>query len=453
MYTRDTNRIHGAIDYVDAYLETPDHDHNEEVSNQPTPSTSDFGHLSLGWFDPIADYSVYTSESELAWSAIPQVFHDYSLGSPVDLNATGSKRLYSSTYPFIGQPPFPEVYQAGVNLPMANPELNTIPGTYAPESQFIAPQSSELPDSPIDPRPGAPAHIPTGDSVIDSQSVVGDFGRTYHGYKEGKYLLPNDAAEQDRLDFQYTAISILMGGKLFFAPLTNPKHALDVATGTGIWAVEFAERFPDCDIIGTDLSAIQPGNAPPNVTFLKDDAEGEWLFPNKFDYIHLRLVFTCFNDPKKMMQEAFNSMNSGGWLEYQDGEPQYFRDGGDDGDLAFQRMAQAGVRGAKLLAGRDIEVACKYKTWMEEVGFINVRELKLRLPVSPWSADPREKLVGSYMQRNYLDGSLLAIWKMLKAGGSSEEEAERVIEDSKRELMDMNKRIYSFIYVVYGQKP
>ena len=30
-----------------------------------------------------------------------------------------------------------------------------------------------------------------------------------------------------------------MKGKLFYAPLENPKRVLDIGTGTGIWAMEF----------------------------------------------------------------------------------------------------------------------------------------------------------------------------------------------------------------------
>lgn len=33
----------------------------------------------------------------------------------------------------------------------------------------------------------------SGQSVYDAESVVGESGRLYHGYKQGKYLLPNDA--------------------------------------------------------------------------------------------------------------------------------------------------------------------------------------------------------------------------------------------------------------------
>lgn len=184
---------------------------------------------------------------------------------------------------------------------------------------------------------------PTGSSIIDRSSVAHESGRTFHGYKDGKYFLPNDAAEQDRLDLQHAGFLRLLDGRLYLAPLQDPKFVLDIATGTGIWALEFgvfiasyspfsvvpankyliAERHPEAQVIGTDLSDIQPKWRMPNCSFIQDDAEDEWLFgstedPIQFDYVHLRMVITCFDNPRTVMRNAFKSMKPGGWIEYLD---------------------------------------------------------------------------------------------------------------------------------------
>lgn len=66
----------------------------------------------------------------------------------------------------------------------------------------------------------------------------------------------------------------------------------DIGTGTGIWAIEFSEAFPNAHVIGTDLSRIQPDveDSLPNCHFVRDDAEDEWIFDHAFDYIHLRMM-------------------------------------------------------------------------------------------------------------------------------------------------------------------
>lgn len=39
----------------------------------------------------------------------------------------------------------------------------------------------------------------TSASILDTESVTEEMGRTYHGYKEGKYFLPNDGVSSWKL--------------------------------------------------------------------------------------------------------------------------------------------------------------------------------------------------------------------------------------------------------------
>ena len=65
-------------------------------------------------------------------------------------------------------------------------------------------------------------------------------------------------AELERCDIHHHVITLLCGGELHFAPLRRPQRILDIGTGTGIWAMEMADQYPDAQIIGTDLSPVQP---------------------------------------------------------------------------------------------------------------------------------------------------------------------------------------------------
>lgn len=71
-------------------------------------------------------------------------------------------------------------------------------------------------------------------------------------------MLPNDEREQDRLDLQHHSFKVMLSGKLYLAPIKSPSRVLDLATGTGIWAIEFAQENTGSTVIGTDLSPIQP---------------------------------------------------------------------------------------------------------------------------------------------------------------------------------------------------
>lgn len=100
-------------------------------------------------------------------------------------------------------------------------------------------------------------------------------GRRYHAYRDGKYLLPNDETEQDRLDLNHHIFRLCLGGGLFRAPVKEFLRVLDYGTGTGIWAMDLADEVKSSLVIGTDLSPIQPEMVPPNCHFYVDDVESE----------------------------------------------------------------------------------------------------------------------------------------------------------------------------------
>ncbi|KAK7918404.1 hypothetical protein PG985_010278 [Apiospora marii] len=294
---------------------------------------------------------------------------------------------------------------------------------------------------------------PTGGSVLEAGSVAEELGRTFQGYKEGRYFLPNDPAEQDRLDFQHAGWMVLTAGNLSFAPMAEePKRVLDVATGTAIWAVEYAKQHPNATVIGTDLSAIQPANAPSNCEFLKDDAEAEWVFTDPFNYVHLRFIFTCFNDPFKVFRSAFANLKPGGWIEIHDTEAQPQRMDGSTEGMALRRWADAVINGAASM-GRDIQVSNRYRDWLIEAGFVDVEERKLMWPCNPWPPHPRLRRAGLWQQTSICEGTLLSPWKLLRAAGLSPVEAQTLIDEAKAEVLDQNNHIYHTAYIVTGRKP
>src|SRR4051795_1295425 len=77
----------------------------------------------------------------------------------------------------------------------------------------------------------------------------------------------------------YHSLRLLLNDKLFLAPLENPTAILDVGTGTGIWAMDFADDYPGAQVVGIDLSPIQPNYVPPNLQFEIFDLEEPWEMP------------------------------------------------------------------------------------------------------------------------------------------------------------------------------
>ncbi|KAK7993590.1 hypothetical protein PG989_006971 [Apiospora arundinis] len=251
------------------------------------------------------------------------------------------------------------------------------------------------------------------------------------------------------------------GGILAHAPMDHdPEYVMDVATGTGIWAIQFAQsdrgtnnvtaqEHPGSHVIGTDLSKIQPAlPMVQNCEFVKDDAEEEWLYRtpqtgNKmlFDYVHLRMVFTCFADNQVVMRHAFDNMRPGGWIEYCDLyiDPMS-RKGRHEGSTVQKFWATFRQGMSKI--GRDMLCPRNYKTWLAEVGFVDIKEQIFRCPLADWPQDPVQKKLGQYALVNLTEGARGFSWKALGFAGLGAEEKESLIAELRRDAGDPSLEIF-----------
>ena len=66
------------------------------------------------------------------------------------------------------------------------------------------------------------------------------------------------------------------------------------------------DRFPGAEIVGTDLSPIQPTWVPPNVRFYVEDAEADWLEENEsLDFVHARHMCMAVKDWPRLLSQAY----------------------------------------------------------------------------------------------------------------------------------------------------
>lgn len=78
-----------------------------------------------------------------------------------------------------------------------------------------------------------------------------------------------------------------------------------MGTGTGIWAVDYADAHPGAEVVGVDLSPIQPVFVPPNLRFEIDDLENDWTWSQTFDFIFCRSSIGSFADSQSIIQKAY----------------------------------------------------------------------------------------------------------------------------------------------------
>lgn len=143
------------------------------------------------------------------------------------------------------------------------------------------------------------------------------------------------------------------------------------------------DEFPNCEVIGTDLSPIQPSWCPPNVKFEIDDAEQPWTYtPGSFDYIHIRYLVGGVSDWSNLYRQAYAALKPGGWIESFEVEADYRSDDGTlKPDSAMYIWRDLFTEGGKKL-GRSFTIISDdtQRKGIEDAGFVDitVKDIKVR---------------------------------------------------------------------------
>jgi SAM-dependent methyltransferase len=292
------------------------------------------------------------------------------------------------------------------------------------------------------------------DSVLNFPE---EFGRTYHAYRAGSYVFPNDMPERERLQLQSDIILKTFGGNLFFAPIqnTSPRRILDIATGTGEWAIQMGDRFPQAQVIATDLSPIQPGEVPPNVNFYVEDSSEPWEYSHNFDFIHTRVTAGCWESFKlEVADQAFANLDPGGWFE----SHEYDADFSCDDDTLNPNGALMGwshnMITAGTVVGRSLRIARYLKRDYEAAGFVDVQERIFKIPTNAWAKEERLKELGRMWEWNYSRGiSAFSYGLFNRAFDLTREQIELDLVEVRKELSDPKIHAYVCLHAVWGRKP
>jgi SAM-dependent methyltransferase len=258
-----------------------------------------------------------------------------------------------------------------------------------------------------------------------------------------------------RLELQHRIWYITLNGKLHLAPIPRTvEDVLDVGTGTGSWATEFATAYPESQVIGSDLSPIQPTNVPPNCHFLVDDASAEWAFGRHFDYIHVRALTVGIRDWTHFFQQCWDNIRPGGWVELQEWiAPLRCDDGSCPPDSPLLKWCGY-LQDAGSKAGIDFQAATKFSTQLQNQGFVNVQEIRGKWAMGTWPKGRREKRIGEMFRKDIHESVDAASMRLLNRElGWTEEEIRQFLITVRKEINNPNFHLYMPIYVIIGQRP
>ncbi|KAG6066482.1 hypothetical protein E4U16_000256, partial [Claviceps sp. LM84 group G4] len=252
-------------------------------------------------------------------------------------------------------------------------------------------------------------------------------------------------------------VTVILDGQLFLAPLEKDKihRVLDVGTGSGIWAIEFADRFPNASVIGTDLSPCQPQWVPPNVRFEVDDASLEWTWDeNHFDFIHIRFILGGIQDWKALFKEAYRCCAPGGWVQSLEIDLD-FRS--DDGSIELEPfIAEYGnlFREGGKITKRPFFLQEIQPQAFDEAGFVDKKTVKHKVPFGPWAKDPKLAEAGRFLQaamENDLQGYTQMVWHNVLQRPADKYQV--WLANLRKAIRNPKVHSYMIVHVVYGRKP
>lgn len=285
------------------------------------------------------------------------------------------------------------------------------------------------------------------------------------------YKLPVDSTEHSRLDLQHEAVRLMLRGRLYQQPElahaalsvteSHKRHILDVGAGSGKWAIEMAETFPDAEVLGIDLrlpSVLQDPShpVPSNCSFKIADANRDMeALGSVFDIVHERCVDAGIHDWELFFYEAARILRPNGVLLLVSANPQLVDEKGRI--LPIQRPGSEGYSHYQHMVGCIIEAHMKkppfklghtfWKSMLENnPNYTDVRLEEVLVPIGPWPVNvgENERRLAELMQEDHL-----RLWPAFKAillrnGDLSEDFVDKLCEGAMKEIRELPPQVHGY---------
>ncbi|KAK1990880.1 S-adenosyl-L-methionine-dependent methyltransferase, partial [Colletotrichum falcatum] len=221
-------------------------------------------------------------------------------------------------------------------------------------------------------------------------------------------------------------------------------RVLDIGTGTGLWAMKYADEYSeDVIVTGVDIRPIQPEWVPPNCVFEIFNCEERWTWKSKFHYIRMANLAGCLNDVQGVMNQAYEHLQPGGILQMVDFDLCLKCD--DEVGLQHSpayNFFQKHIKAAQRLK-RPIHIVGQYQDMMKAAGYQLLRHNVFKVPINEWPLDTQEKELGSLMKA-FITSDPIGMFVDRLVSGSDVEPQQAILDCimMRQELMETKNRFY-----------
>ncbi|KAL3468196.1 S-adenosyl-L-methionine-dependent methyltransferase [Aspergillus heterothallicus] len=306
-------------------------------------------------------------------------------------------------------------------------------------------------------RNGSPSMSPIYSKDSERNHFHEENGRTYQAFRKGAYFLPCDEQEQDRLDIFHKLFTVArVSESLIYAPHPNNGRFLDLGCGTGIWAIEVANKYPNAEVTGVDLAPIQPPNHPKNCQFYAPiDFESPFaLGEESWDLIHLQMGCGSVLGWPNLYRRVFNHLNPDAWFEQVeiDFEPRC-----DDRSLDgmairhwYQCLKQATADSMRPIAHSSRDTI----KHLENAGFVDIDHQIVGLPLNPWHQDEHERKVARWYNLAFSESiANMSLAPFSRVLGWPLEKIHQLVHEVKTEAFNKDIHAYNILHIYQARKP
>ncbi|KAJ5407866.1 hypothetical protein N7509_001749 [Penicillium cosmopolitanum] len=249
-----------------------------------------------------------------------------------------------------------------------------------------------------------------------------------------------------RLDEEQRVFQRIFDDRLIFPPIRRPQRVLDCGHGSASWAVEVAEQYPDCQVIGVDIAPhMSPDDVPENLWLQVDNLNRNFTFPaNHFDLVQSRLLATGIHHSRwpTYVRDIVRVLKPGGWVQMIE---IYFNVQSDNGSItdehALRRWSTQYMRAQE--DRKDLRIGTRLRSMLTSAGLTEVDTKMIPLPLSAWGNDQRTRDIGQANSGN-IQKLLrsLALYPLTKRLHMSIENFDTLVEQAQEEAKDPSLKAY-----------